>query len=82
MIIRTKIHGIWLEFLETEVKATMRGVRSFMVDRKQYGTGLIVVDVDESDCDATYLALTGESIDLEFDIAIRRYIEHRWGHRV
>ena len=82
MIIRTKIHGIWLEFLETEVKPTMRGVRSFIVDREHYGTGLIVVDVDENDRDATYLAITGESIDLEFDIAIRRYVEQRWGHRI
>lgn len=84
VIIKTKIHGIWLDFLESEVKPCLSGVRQFYSDTEDsgYNTGLIYVDVDDNTEEALMLILSENNIDCEFDRGLRVYVEKHWGHRI
>ena len=82
MIINTDIHGIWLEFLEEEVKPTLVGVNRFISDTSVYGTGKICADVEEDNEEALMLILSSDNIDEEFDRGLRKYVEERWGHKM
>lgn len=83
MIIKTRIYGFWLEFLQTEVKPTLTGISDFMIDYGQKsGVGTINVIVDDDDRYVTLSAIMGSDVDQEFDLALRRYVVSKWGHRL
>lgn len=74
--IDTRIYSIWLDFLNDEVKPTMAGIDRFVENG-------LYVSVVLSDCPDTVMhIISGEDISIEFDLALRRYVEKIWGHRI
>lgn len=84
MIIKTRIPGLWVEFLKTQVVPTLTGIKRVYSDTVDsgYGTGLVYFDVDDDDEYVAMFKLQGRDIDEYFDKAIRTYVKEKWGHTI
>jgi len=85
MIIKTQIYGVWLDFLENEVKPVLTFIKRFYVDGKYEDYSYIHIEIIESELTSRELLaqeISGTDITQSFDTALRKFVEVRWGHRI